>query len=156
MSYLRLFAFQLANIFLSSSLLNSSVFFFSPQASQLTLCFSGVLYYFLSFFLLTFQFYLIYYFIQEVLISHQFYTHQCIHVNPNCPIHHTTTPTAPRNSPLAVHSFVLCLNFCPANRFICTIFLGSTYMRQYTIFLFLFLTYFTLYNSLQIHPHPNE
>ena len=24
------------------------------------------------------------------LISHPFYTHQCIHVNPNLPIHHTT------------------------------------------------------------------
>ena len=28
-----------------------------------------------------------------------------------------------------VCSLHLCLNFCPANRFICTIFLGSTYMR---------------------------
>ena len=27
------------------------------------------------------------------LISHPFYTHQCIHVNPNLPIHHTTTST---------------------------------------------------------------
>ena len=26
------------------------------------------------------------------LISHQFYTHQCIHVNLNCPIQHTTIP----------------------------------------------------------------
>ena len=32
------------------------------------------------------------FFIQQVLISHQFYTHQCIHVNPNRPVHHTTTP----------------------------------------------------------------
>ena len=49
----------------------------------------------------------IYFFIQQVLISHQFYTHQCIHVNPNCTIHHTTTPTPPRLSPLGVHTFVL-------------------------------------------------
>ena len=35
----------------------------------------------------------IYFFIQQVLISHPFYTHQCIHVNPNLSIHHTTTPT---------------------------------------------------------------
>ena len=27
------------------------------------------------------------FFIQQVLISHPFYTHQCIHVNPNLPIH---------------------------------------------------------------------
>ena len=50
---------------------------------------------------------LIYFFIQQVLISHQFYTHQCIHVNPNHPIHHTTIPTPPRLSPLGVHTFVL-------------------------------------------------
>ena len=41
------------------------------------------------------------------LISHQFYTHQCIHVNPNHPIQHTTIPTPPRFSPLGVHTFVL-------------------------------------------------
>ena len=35
----------------------------------------------------------IYFLIQQVLISHPFYTHQCIHVNLNLPIHHTTTPT---------------------------------------------------------------
>ena len=39
-----------------------------------------------------FEFYFIYFFIQQV-ISHPFYTHQCIHVNPNHPIHHTPTPT---------------------------------------------------------------
>ena len=41
------------------------------------------------------------------LISHPFYTHQCIHVNPNLPIHHTTTSTLPPPSPLGVHTFVL-------------------------------------------------
>ena len=41
-----------------------------------------------------FEFYFIYCFIQQVLISHPFYTHQCIHINPNLPIHHTPTPTA--------------------------------------------------------------
>ena len=65
-----------------------------------------------------------------ILISHPFYTHQCIHVNPNRPIHHTTAHTPPPLSPLGVHtSLHLCLNFCPANQFICTIFLRSTYMR---------------------------
>ena len=38
---------------------------------------------------------------------------------------------------------------CPANRFIHTIFfLDSTHMRSYTVFLFLFLTYFTPYGRL--------
>jgi len=39
----------------------------------------------------------------------------------------------------------LCLYFCFANKFIYTIFLDSTYKWHYTIFVFLFLTYFTLY-----------
>ena len=47
--------------------------------------------YFLFIYLFIFEF-LIYFFLQQVLISHPFYTHQCIHVNPNCPIHHTPTP----------------------------------------------------------------
>ena len=49
----------------------------------------------------------IYFFIQQVLISHPFYIHQCIHVNPSLPIHHTTAPTPPLLSPLGVHTFVL-------------------------------------------------
>ena len=70
------------------------------------------------------------FFIQQVLSSYLSYTHQFIHVNPNRPIHHTTIPTTPWFSPPwcpYVCSLHLCLNFCPANRFI--IFLGSTYMR---------------------------
>ena len=39
-------------------------------------------------------------FIQQVLISHQSYTRQCIHVNPNSPIHHNTTTTPCRFPPL--------------------------------------------------------
>ena len=37
-----------------------------------------------SFFFFMFIFYLFF------LISHPFYTHQCIHINPNLPIHHTS------------------------------------------------------------------
>ena len=58
-------------------------------------------------FILIFEFYFIYFLIQQVLISHQFYTHQCVHVNPNRPIQHTTIPTPPQLSPLGVHMFVL-------------------------------------------------
>ena len=84
------------------------------------------LFYFIYFYFILFYLF----FIQQVLISHQFYTHQCIHVNPNLPIHHTTTTPAtfPPWCPY-ICSLHLCLYFCPANRFICTIFLGSTYMR---------------------------
>ena len=58
-------------------------------------------------YLFIFEFYFIWFFLEQVLISHPFYTHQCIHVNPNLPIHHTTTPTPPRLSPLGVRMFVL-------------------------------------------------
>ena len=46
--------------------------------------------------------------------------------NPNLPIH----PTPPLSA-FGVHMFVLyiCVYFCFANRFICTIFLDSTYMH---------------------------
>ena len=42
--------------------------------------------------------YFFFFFILQVLIRHQFYTHQCIHVNPNRPIQHTTIPTSPNLS----------------------------------------------------------
>ena len=45
------------------------------------------------FFFWIFECYFIYIFVQQVLTSHQFYTPQCIHVNPNHPIHPTTIPT---------------------------------------------------------------
>ena len=52
-----------------------------------------------------------------------------------------------------VHSLHLCLYFCPAPKFIRTFFfLDSTYMCQHTVFVFLFLSYFTLYDRLQVHP----
>ena len=43
----------------------------------------------------------------------------------------------------------LCLYFCFANKFICTIFLHSTHKQYYV---FLFLTYFTLCDRLKVHP----
>ena len=51
-----------------------------------------------------------------------------------------------------VCSLHLCL-FLPCKPVHLYIFLDSTYMRQYTIFVFLFLTYFTLYDCLYVHPH---
>ena len=48
-------------------------------------------------------------------------------------------------------SLHLCLSFCFANKFIYTIFLDSTYMHKYMIFVFLFLTYFILRDHLQFH-----
>ena len=57
-----------------------------------------------------------------------------------------------------VHSLHLYLYSCPAPRFFRTIFfyflffLDSVYMCQHTVFVFLFLAYFTLYDTLQFHP----
>ena len=46
----------------------------------------------------------------------------------------------------------LCLFCCLAYRVIITIFLNSIYMCEYTVLVFFFLAYFTLYNKLQFHP----
>ena len=47
-----------------------------------------------------------------------------------------------------------CLFCCLLYRVIVTIFLNSMYMRLYTVLVFFFLAYFTLYNRLQFHlPH---
>ena len=63
-------------------------------------------------------------------------------------------PAYPSPSPCPqVHSLHLRLYSCPAPRFFRTIFfyflfLDSIYMCQHTVFVFLFLTYFTLYDRL--------
>ena len=50
----------------------------------------------------------------------------------------------------------LCLLSCLAYRVVIAIFLNSIYMYQYTVLVFFFLAYFTLYNRLQFHPsHQN-
>ena len=50
-----------------------------------------------------------------------------------------------------VCSLHLCLFCCLTYRVIITIFLHSMYIK-YTVLMFFFLTYFTLYNRLQFHP----
>ena len=47
-----------------------------------------------------------------------------------------------------VFSLCLCCLCCPAHKLISTIFLDPIYMHLYMIFIFLFLTYFTLCNRL--------
>ena len=66
-------------------------------------------------------------------------------------------PAYPSPSPCPqIHSLRLRLYSCPAPRFFRTFFffliLDSTYVCQHTVFVFLFLTYFTLYDRLQVHP----
>ena len=49
-------------------------------------------------------------------------------------------------------SLCLCLSFSFANKIIYSIFLDSTCMHIYTVFVFIFLTYSTLYDKLWLHP----
>ena len=51
-------------------------------------------------------------------------------------------------------SLPMCLFCCLAYRVMITIFLNSIYVHSYTVLVFFFLTYFTLYNRLKIRP-PN-
>ena len=63
--------------------------------------------------------------------------------------HPLPLPRSPKD-----YSIHLCLFCCLAYRVIITIFLNSIYMRYYTVLMFFFLAYFTLYNRLQFHrPH---
>ena len=55
-----------------------------------------------------------------------------------------------------VCSLCLCLYFCFANKFICIIFLDSTYKQYYMIFVFLFLTSFCMIISRSTHISAND
>ena len=61
-------------------------------------------------------------------------------------------PPSPSPSESKLRSTHLCLFCCLAYRVIIAIFLNSAYMCQYTVLVFFFLAYFTLYNRLQFHP----
>ena len=68
--------------------------------------------------------------------------------------HFVPAYSCPSLSP-QVHSLHLRLYSCPAPRFFrffFFFFLDFIYMCQHTVFIFLFLNYFTLYDSLQVHP----
>ena len=77
----------------------------------------------------------------------------------NVSFHVTLSIHLTLSSPLSpcpqVYSLCLFLHCQSVNKFFSTIFLDSEYMHQNTIFIFLFLTHFTLYNRFQVHP-PHE
>ena len=56
---------------------------------------------------------------------------------------------------LSIHLFSmsLSLSLCFANKIIYTVILDSTHLHYCMIFVFFFLAYFTLYNSLQVYSH---
>ena len=71
------------------------------------------------------------------------------------PFSHFVPPYPSHSLCPQVHSPHLCLYSCPAPRFFRTFFfffLDSIYICQHTVFVFLFLTYFTLYDRLQVLP----
>ena len=59
------------------------------------------------------------------------------------------SPSPTDSKDCSVHLYLFC---CLTYRVIITIFLNSIYMHEYTVLVFLFLAYFTLYNRLQFHP----
>ena len=62
-------------------------------------------------------------------------------------------PAYPSPSPCPqVHSVCLHLYSCPAPRFFSTIFFLRFHIYVLAYSIFVFLTYFTLYDSLQVHP----
>ena len=80
----------------------------------------------------------------------QFVSHMIIYMcqcHSSKPSHSRPLPQSPKDC--SIH---LCLFCYLAYRVIITIFLNSIYMRSYTVLVFFFLAYFTLYNRLQFHP----
>ena len=63
--------------------------------------------------------------------------------------HPLPLPQSPKDC--SIHQCLFC---CLVYRVIVTMFLNSIYMHQYTVLVFFFLAYFTLYNRLEFHP-PN-
>ena len=83
---------------------------------------------------------------QKIPIGYLFYTWYCKFL---CYSLHTSPLLPPLLPPCPwVCSLCLFLFCCPENKFISAISSDSVYMCQYTVFIFLFLTYFTLYNGL--------
>ena len=79
------------------------------------------------------------------------FIYDILHVSCHSPKSSHPLPLPQNQKDSSIH---LCLFCCLAYRVIVAIFLNSIYMHLYTVLVFLFLTYFTLYNRLQSHsPH---
>ena len=86
--------------------------------------------------------------------SYLFYIWQCIYVHDTLSLRPSLPfPLPMSSSPFstAASLFLSCPQILQNHYFVC-FFLDSIYMCQHTVFVFLFLTYFTLYDSLQVHP----
>ena len=86
---------------------------------------------------------------QQVLISYLFYIQQFVYVHATLSLH----PSLPFPLPVSSSPFSMSASLvlsCPQvlqNHY----FLDSIYMCQHMVFVFLFLTYFTLYDRLYVH-----
>ena len=73
-----------------------------------------------------------------------------------CPCHSHFVPAYPSpphdlKSIFYIYVFISVLSLGSSETCVC-VFLDSIYMCQHTVFVFLFLTYFTLYDRFQVHP----
>ena len=86
-----------------------------------------------------------YHYISIIILHIVVYICHCYSFNSSNP---PLSPLCPQ-----VHSLYLYLYSCCTNKFISTIFPDSKYILWYMIFVFLFLSYFTWYDRLWVHPH---
>ena len=85
--------------------------------------------------------------------SYLFYTYQCIHVKPNLPIQPSTTPLPCFPPLVSIRLFSTSVSlFLPCKPGHLYHFSRFHIYALIYVFVFLFLTYFTLYDSLQVHP----
>ena len=84
---------------------------------------------------------------QQVLISYLFYTQQCIYVSPNLPIHPTLLTPLVTISLFSTSVTISVLQISSPIPFFQIPHISDTIR-----YLFLFLTYFTLYKNIQVHP----
>ena len=85
-------------------------------------------------------------FMHQTFTGHQFYTNTFQSCSLKSSHPHLLPPS------LKDCSLYLCFFCCLVYRIVVTIFLNSLYLHDYTVLVFLFLTYLTLYNKLQFHP----
>ena len=91
---------------------------------------------------------------QAPCIMHQTWTGNSFHMIIYIFQCHSPISSRPRPLPQSPKdcSIHLCLFCYLAYRVIVTIFLNSIFLREYTVLVFFFLAYFTMYSRLQFHP----